>query len=174
MSSRLVLFALLIVAAFVPERGWAQGGWTQFAPPDGSFRVAVPGVPNAEPPATQQGVKIFAWTVRADYGGYVFAYSDYPSVPDVDAELRASMTNFVSEMSGKVVTQRRNTFRAARGDMLPAMDFTYASETAGGTGRIVVDGNRVYMWTTVIGKDHDRQEDSARFMGSIAITAPAR
>jgi hypothetical protein len=173
-SRRLVLFALCIVAALTPERGWAQAGWTQFSAPDGSFQVLVPGVPNAEPPAMQQGVKVFGWTLRTDYGGYVFAYSDYPSVPNVDAELQASMRNFANAMSAKVLTQRRLAFRAARGDMLPTMEFTYASEAAGGSGRIVVDGNRVYMWTTVIGKDHDRQEDAARFFGSIAITAPAR
>ena len=58
--------------------------------------------------------------------------------------------------------------------MLPAIDFTYASEDAGGSGRIVVDGRRVYMWVAVIAKGHDRSADSARFFGSIVITAPAR
>jgi hypothetical protein len=176
MSRRpIVLFALLVAAVLLPERGWAQG-WTQFASPDGSFRVSVPAPPTAEQPSTEQGVKTQAWTLRTDYGGYVFAYSDYPSIPDANAELQSSMKNFASEMSAKIVTQRPFTFKAARGDMLPALDFTYASDAAGGAGRIVVDGNRAYMWTIVIGKGHDRQEDTGRFMGSIAITAavPAR
>jgi hypothetical protein len=171
---RLILFALLFVVALVPERGWAQAGWVQFTTPDGSFRVLVPAAPNAEEPSNEQGVRTFAWTLRTDYGGYVMAYSDYPAIPDAGAELQQSLRNFLAQMSARVVTQRSFQFKAARGDMLPALDFTYASDAAGGGGRIVVDGTRAYMWVTVIGKEHDRAADTARFLGSVAITAPAR
>lgn len=170
----LFLFAVLVVLPMAPERIWAQA-WQRFLPPDRSFAVLLPGVPAPPKIENDSGVIVHSWVLRTAFGGYIFSYGDYPSVPNADEEIAATLRTFLTTTKSRARSQRRISFKAERGDALPALEFAYTMANGSrGSGKIVVDGRRVYMWVVVIGKGHNPRADTARYLASIAITAPRR
>ena len=135
---------MIILSAGLPASRSAQAEWVQFTPPDFGFSVLVPAKPELVRVDPRGGAISMVWVVESAGVRYSVVAADYKSIPSADAEIEASLENF---LTGKatVQMQRRFSIEAPSGAQLPGIEFTFAGDRLAGAGKIVIDGNRGYM-----------------------------
>jgi hypothetical protein len=154
-------------------------GWTAFKSPEGNFSILMPEEPERTiEPFSHARFKGAAKSHRfVSFDGrrlYVVAFVDFPPEfkADPEFELSNSRTIFLEKLNAKLGSSKRIEFASARGDAVPAEEFTAADRKNFDYQVLTVfDGRRPIQLAAGIPKSEkaDAAEDVKNFFASFKL-----
>jgi hypothetical protein len=149
----------------------AQAEWATIAPPDSGFSAVFPDAPQMKT-AKAEGADTRIWLTRTTDLLCLTGATDYAGHIDAERELELDMKNFLTQVKGIALSQKRSLYHKAPDGPLPSLDFTFTTDWGTGEALVVVSGDRAFQIVAIARKGYDGKADIARIVKSFTITVP--
>lgn len=163
-------FVLLLAVAFViPTTGCKKPEFQEFSPPDGRFKVQMPGKPSKQE-RDEQGLHLTAYTVENRNEAFMVAYSDIPN--HLRHDLDGAVQGFAQKAGGTNV-QSKGSSQTTKGEFLGWREFEMAISTPKpgyAAGRVLFARGRLYMVISVGTENRLTNPDVQKFISSFSLT----
>jgi hypothetical protein len=142
------------------------------APPGSGFSAWFPVVPKESSEATQQG-RALLWVATDQAYVFIIGHGDNAKTVASKSEFESAIKSFLTEVEGRVLSQKMTTISRPGGRPLPALQVMFAGSKLSGAAMIILESGRG-TYNVMGAKFNDQDADGIeidRFMTSFKLTA---